>query len=110
MGRASSGEKRRDPRAYVKIEIDLERSVGRPVKVRTIDIGCGGALVRASRPLKVDEQLHFDLDLPPHLDGTARVLRQERLDVYALRWENLEPGSIEELRAFIEATSRGRVH
>lgn len=103
-------EQRNGPRAEVKVELELERKIGRPVKVRTIDLGCGGALVRASRPLRVDEELHFDIDLPPHLDGTVRVLRQDRLDVYALRFEGLEAGSLDELRAFVEATAGQRVH
>lgn len=103
-------EQRRDTRAPVKVEIELERKVGRPVKVRTIDLGCGGALVRASRPLRVDEELHFDVEIPPHLDGTARVLRQDRLDVYAIRFEGFDDDALAELREFIEATSHGHVH
>ena len=66
--------------------------------------------MRASRPLRVDEELHFDVEIPPHLDGTARVLRQDRLDVYAIRFEGLDDDALGELRSFIEATSHGRVH
>jgi hypothetical protein len=110
MPQAGWNEQRREPRAPVKVEIELERKVGRPVRVRTIDLGCGGALVRASRPLRVDEELHFDVTLPPHVDGTARVLRQDRLDVYAIRFEGIEPTSLDELRSFVAASARTHVH
>jgi hypothetical protein len=107
MPRAGA-EQRASVRASVELEVHLARKVGRPVTVRTIDLGTGGARVTSVRPLRIDEQLHFDVDLPqgrPHLDGVARVLRQDRHDVYALRFEDVAPGTLAELRAFVDATA-----
>ena len=88
----SGVDQRATPRAPVAIELLLARKSGRPVAARTVDLCAHGARVRCDRPLRVDEELHFDADLPaggPHIDGTARVLRQDRHDTYALRFEVL---------------------
>lgn len=72
------------------------------VDVRTLDLGPGGARVASARPLRVDEELDFDLDLSdggPHVGGRARVLRQHEYDVYALRFERLGEGDAERLWA-----------
>ena len=47
------------------------------------------------RPLALDETVDFDLPgLDMRVGGRARVVRQERLNVYALRFEELpEPMS-----------------
>jgi len=100
-------DQRRSARATVGLELHLVRKVGHPVTARTLDIGTGGARVRCERPLRIDEELRFDVDLPErrHLvGGTARVLRQGRHDVYALRFEGMAPAALTELRAFVEAT------
>jgi len=62
--------------------------------------------VHSARPLRVDEELQFDLDLragEPHLNGTARVLRQDRHDTYALRFEHVDPAVLRDLRIFVDA-------
>ena len=77
-------ERRRSPRAQV-----------------AIDLGPGGMCVSCPRPLAADEVLRFDLPLSgeEHLDGRARVLRQEGRDRYALRFEQLVEPAVERLRA-----------
>jgi hypothetical protein len=104
-------ERRTAARAPVSLQVRLERKVGNAVAARTLDLCAGGARVTCDRPLRVDETLHFDFDLPAgraHCDGTARVLRQDRHDVYALRFEHLPEGQLAELRAFLDATSSSR--
>jgi hypothetical protein len=104
----AGNDKRTGVRAAVTLELRLARKAGRAVSARTLDLGAGGARVTSERPLRIDEELHFDFDLPAgrrHLDGTARVLRQDRHDVYALRFESIAPAQLEELRAFLEATA-----
>ena len=95
---------RASPRAPIAIELSLARKAGRPVTAHTIDLSAHGARVRCDRPLRVDEELHFDADLPAggrHCDGVARVLRQDRHDTYALRFEDLSDGTAAELRALV---------
>jgi hypothetical protein len=104
----AGNDSRASPRAPVAVEVLLARKVGRPVSARTLDLGAGGARVTSARPLRIDEELHFDCDLPDgrcHLDGTCRVLRQDRHDVYALRFENLTPALAEQLRSFVATSS-----
>jgi hypothetical protein len=47
--------------------------------------------VVTERPLSVDEELEFDLlpDDPDHPHGRARVVRQQRVNCYALRFEHV---------------------
>ena len=75
-----------------------------------IEVTPGSTLVGS--PLRIDEQLHFDVDLPAerHLGGTARVLRQDGHNVYALRFEDCPPGTLADLRAFVEATAGATLH
>lgn len=97
-------DQRGHERTNVDLELQLARKVGRPFSVRTLDVGFGGARVVSERPLRVDEELRFDCDLPTgtcHLDGMARVLRQDRHNVYALRFEHVAPELMFELRAFV---------
>ena len=108
----TGADQRTGRRAAVAVELQLARKVGRPVAAQTIDLGAGGARVTSRRPLRVDEQLRFDADLPNgacHLAGTARVLRQDRHDVYALRFEDVPPTTLAELRAFVDATASAPV-
>ena len=66
------------------------RRHGAPVGGHTEDVGPGGARIVADRPLSVDEELGFDLVLGGvHVDGRARVLRQQASNRYALRFEHL---------------------
>jgi hypothetical protein len=97
----------------IALELRLERKVGSAVAARTLDLGAGGARVRCERPLRVDEELRFDVELRAggrHVDGTARVLRQDRHDVYALRFESVAPDGLAELRAFVEAPAGAALH
>ena len=97
-------DQRGTERANVYLELQLARKVGRTINVRTLDVGFGGARVVSERPLRIDEELQFQCDLPTgrcHLDGMARVLRQDRHNVYALRFEHVSPELLTELRAFV---------
>ena len=70
----------------------LTRRIGRPIAATTVDLGCTGMSVATTRPLAIDEQLHFDLPALPFalVSGRARVLRDQGHDVYGLRFEALE--------------------
>ena len=90
------------------LDVYLGRKVGNDVIARTSDISVSGARVVSGRPLRIDEELQFDLELPTaghRLRGTARVLRQHRHDMYALRFENVAPGDVGVLGAFVDANA-----
>ena len=92
-------ETRRAPRAEIALPCTLRRPIGRPIVAQTVNVGAGGMLVSTARPLTVDEPLTFDLanlDIP--VGGHARVLRQQRHDVYALRFEGLSEPLTNRLR------------
>ena len=92
-------------RADLALECVLRRRTGSQISVLTVNVGPGGMCVTTQRPLAIDEVLDFDLPLAgsEHLDGRARVVRQERPDRYALRFEGLLPPTRERLREFTEA-------
>ena len=98
-------EQRQAARIQVQLDLRLERKVGRPVTARTVDLGAGGARVTCERPLRVDEELRFAFGLPPdggaEVGGHARVLRQDRHNMYALRFEGLPPATEARLGAFV---------
>jgi hypothetical protein len=103
-----TNEYRACPRVAVALDVQLGRKVGNDVIARTRDLSVGGARVVSGRPLRIDEELQFDLDLPAggqHVCGTARVLRQHRHDLYALRFENVAPAVAGVLGAFVDANS-----
>jgi hypothetical protein len=103
MLQSGRSEQRATRRTNVALELLLARKVGQPIVATTVDVSVGGARVMSERPLRIDEQLRFDCDLPAaHLDGTARVLRQDRHNVYALRFEQVRPDMVAELRAFVD--------
>jgi hypothetical protein len=84
------GESRRTPRAQVALPCTLRRRTGAPIDAETLNVGPDGMRVSSPRPLAVDETIGFDLpDLGIRVSGHARVLRQERLHVYSLRFEGL---------------------
>jgi hypothetical protein len=71
--------------------VTLVRRHGGPVGGHTVDVGPGGARIDVDRPLSIDEELDFDLLLGDvHVDGRARVLRQQSPTRYALRFEALD--------------------
>lgn len=106
MAEPVGGERRANRRVVVDLELRLARKVGNAVTVHTCDLSIGGASVVSKRPLRIYEELQFDLDLPTggqHLDGMARVLRQDRHDTYSLRFEHIDPATLRALGAFVDA-------
>jgi PilZ domain-containing protein len=99
---AGAHEQRRTPRTALACPVVLLRRRGGPVTGRTEDVGPGGARVVVDRPLGVDEEVEFDLTLGgAHVDGRARVLRQQGLNCYALRFERLDPAAAQALRGAV---------
>jgi hypothetical protein len=94
---------RRSPRVRLVKECTLRRFSGSPITARTVDVGPGGMCVRTSRPLAMDEVLAFDFELPPHINGRGRVLRQQSGDTYAVRFEVLADPVRAELNALAMA-------
>jgi hypothetical protein len=80
----------RAPRAEIRMPCTLRRNIGSPISAHTLDIGPRGMRVCTPRPLSPDETVVFDIaDLDMRVNGQARVLRAERANVYALRFEVL---------------------
>ena len=79
------------PRTVVELPCTLARQRGNPVRAMTQDVGPGGMCVVTDRPLGMDEELVFDLEpsLPDHPHGRARVVRQQRTNCYALRFDHI---------------------
>src|SRR3954452_8933887 len=93
------------PRATVSLGVTLARTKGTPLATRTVDVGVGGMRVSADRPLTIDERLNFDLVLAggSHVNGRARVLREERRSVYALCFEGLGQDATASLSRLVAA-------
>jgi hypothetical protein len=93
------------PRADVALPCVLRRRTGSAIDAQTVNLGTGGMCIATRRPLAADEVLEFDLLLGDvdHVDGRARVLRQEGHDAYALRFEGLLEPARERLRALASA-------
>jgi len=80
---------RRSRRAIV-LRCTLTRGAGSPISASTIDLGPTGMRVTTERPLAVDETVAFDLPCGDvRIHGDARVVCQERPDVYAVRFGRL---------------------
>jgi hypothetical protein len=96
-------ERRRTPRAQIALECTLRRGHGGAITGRTVDVGTGGMSVATTRPLAEDELVRFDLALrdETHVDGQARVLRQQSYGVYALRFERLDERPLDVLRKLV---------
>jgi hypothetical protein len=78
------------PRAEIALPCTLRRRVGGPIAAHTVDVGPDGMRVKTTRPLAEDEVVDFDLpNFDMRIAGHARVQRQQRLNVYALRFEGL---------------------
>jgi hypothetical protein len=76
----------------VSLRCTLARDAGSPIPARAIAVGPTGMRVATERPLALDETVSFDLpcgDL--RVRGHARVVCQERPDVYAMRFGPLPP-------------------
>src|SRR3954454_21959441 len=97
-------EQRTSPRTPVQLACTLTRRKGNPVKATTQDLGAGGMRVVTERPLWIDEELEFDIEpeQPDHPHGTARVLRQQTMNVYALRFDL----SVDDILDWVSRTSR----
>ena len=97
--------RRSQPRTPLRLDCVLTRRKGGPVTCHTIDVGPGGMCVETDRPLGVDEVLHFDLPVEgTHLEGDARVLREQRPNVYALRFEAVLDGAAQRLGTLCDRT------
>ena len=109
MAEPLAAEQRANPRVPVALDVHLGRKVGNEVHARTCDLSITGACITCRRPLRVDEEVRFDLALPRggHLGGKARVLRQERHDTYALRFEHITATSRGTLDAFVSERLSG---
>jgi hypothetical protein len=81
-------ERRSAPRLRVALPCTLRRPTSSPIWAETIDVGEGGMSVRATRPLREDETVEFDLG-DTDVSGRARVLRHNSPRVYGLRFEGL---------------------
>jgi hypothetical protein len=93
---------RRSPRASIDCPLTLLRRHGNPVGGHTEDVGPGGARIVVDRPLGIDEELEFDLVIDDaHVDGRARVVRQQGPRCYALRFESLDPAGVRLLTAVV---------
>jgi hypothetical protein len=99
-------EQRQSLRSPIDCPLTLMRRRGNPVGGHTVDLGPGGARIVVDRPLVIDEELVFDLVLGDvHVDGRARVLRQQGSNRYALRFEALDAAAA---RALADAASSAR--
>lgn len=96
----------RAPVAHIALDCILRRRNGAPIPAQTRDIGPRGMRIVSPRPLALDETVGFELpNLDMRIAGIARVLRQERLHVYALRFEGLPEPMTRRLHA-LAITSR----
>jgi hypothetical protein len=101
-----SPEQRQAARVPIDCPVTLLRRRGSPVDAHTEDVGPGGARIVCDRPLGIDEELTFDLTLgDAHVDGRARVLRQQGLHCYALRFEALGEAALALLDAAVKRTA-----
>jgi hypothetical protein len=91
-------ERRRSPRTEIELECTLTRDKGGPIPATTVDLGPGGMCVRCERPLAEDELIAFAIP-GRRFDGRARVLREQKYKVYALRFEEIAATVRDELLA-----------
>jgi hypothetical protein len=82
----------------VALSCTLSRGAGSPIACETIDLGPTGMRLTAGRPLALDETVSFVLACGDTcIRGQARVVGQERPDVYALRFGRLSQPMAEAL-------------
>jgi hypothetical protein len=96
-------ERRNAPRARLALPCRLRRSSSSPIWAETIDVGEGGMSIRASRPLREEETVEFELG-DADVAGRARVLRHPSPRVYGLRFEGLKSPARERLRELVGAS------
>jgi hypothetical protein len=93
-------DRHRSPKAQIALPCTLRRRIGSPIAAQTVEVGPEGMCVSSPRPLAADETVTFDLpNLDMRVTGSARVLRQQRLNVYVLRFEHLPAPMVRRLHA-----------
>jgi PilZ domain len=98
--------RRSEPRIPVILDAQLERRIGNSVPAQTRDLCTHGARIVTQRPLRVDEELTFDVELEAtHLRVGARVLREHHHSTYALRFERLDPEDQRAIDALLSAVA-----
>lgn len=103
-----AADQRGSPRTQVAVACALRRRNGRAIAAQTLNLGRGGALLRAERPLSIDETLEFELaELDRRIATPARVLRHEGHHIYALRFEQLPELMEDRLRELTAAPPAG---
>lgn len=76
----------------------LSRPSGSVIAARVIELSLAGVRVVTPRPLALDETLLVDISCGHrHVTARARVVCQERPDVYALRFSVLSQPMLERL-------------
>jgi hypothetical protein len=98
----AQGDRRGSPRAQVALDVTLARpAAGAAVAGRTQDLGAAGMRVTTRRPLRLGEELAFDLLLQDATPGTGRahVVRECGGLVYGLHFDRLPAGARERLIA-----------
>jgi hypothetical protein len=93
-------ERRTSQRARVALTCTLRRQTSSPIWAETIDVGEGGMSVRASRPLREEETVEFEI-AGAGVAGRARVIRHPSPRVYGLRFEGLNGGARDRLRELV---------
>jgi c-di-GMP-binding flagellar brake protein YcgR len=96
-------ERRAAPRVRMSLACTLRPRTSSPIWAETIDVGLGGMSVRATRPLRADALVDFDLaeSEESHVTGEARVMRLAGPRVYGLRFERLREPMPERLRRLV---------
>jgi hypothetical protein len=108
MAVSTESRRRAAPRVAVALELTLQRAHGAPVVCRTLDLCAGGARVIANRPLRVDEELDFELSLADGgacVCGRARVLREQATS-YALRFERVRDDGAVRVADLVDSATR----
>ena len=98
-------DQRTNPRAQLALALILRRRRGGPISGRTVDVSTGGMRVTTDRPLSIDELLVFDLVVEGserHVEGQCRVLRQQGLRQYGLRFEDVDAAAAELLSGVVD--------
>ncbi len=83
------GDRRASGRLRVGLRCSLTRDAGPAIVGRTVNVGVGGMLVVVARPLEAGESVAFELDADGAWQerGVARVVREQALATYGLRFE-----------------------
>ena len=95
-------------RDRVSLDCTLTRDAGSPILARAIAAGPTGMRVATERPLALDETVSFDLPCGDRrIRGHARVVCQERPDIYAVRFGPLTPPMERCLRDIVAELAAG---